>query len=289
MKLKSLALPLFALVLLLSACGQKATPVSENGNSEAKTKTEKPMQKEESLTLEKVFEKTITASKDLKSLTLKMENDQTITSSSNSEPTAMTSTIDMDLIQDPLSLYQVMTMNIPGEDAIKTESYFTKQGFFMYEPAQGAWMKLPDEMSTELLKATEQQGDPATELKKMQEFIEDFTFEQDSSSYILTLNASAEKFNTFMQEQLAQSFGQSAGFDLQSVDVSELKYSYTIDKKTFYPTAMTVDMSFKTVEGSEEVTLKQKTNVTFSNYNGINEITIPEEVIKSAQEIELPH
>ena len=49
-----------------------------------------------------------------------------------------------------------------------------------------------------------------------------------------------------------------------------------------------MDMTFKTTEGSEEVTLEQKTNATFSNYNGVKDITIPEEVLKSAQEIDLP-
>ncbi len=288
MKLKSLAISFFALVVLLSGCGQKATPVSESGKSETKTNTEHPAQKEESLTLEEVFEKTIAASQDLKSLTVKMKNEQTITSSSDSEPMDISSTIDIDVVQDPISLYQVMSINMPGEEPMKTESYFTNQGFFTYDPTQGTWMKLPDEMSTELLKTTEQQGDPAAELKKMQEYIEDFTFEQDDSSYILSLNASAEKFNAFMKEQLAQSFGQELGLDLQNVDVSGLKYSYTIDKKNFYPTAMTMDMAFKTTEGSEETTLEQKTNATFSNYNGVKDITIPDEVINSAQEIELP-
>ena len=144
MKLKSLAIPFFALVVLLSGCGQKATPVSETGKSETKTNTEQPAPKEESLTLEEVFEKTIAASKELKSLTVKMENDQTITSSSDSEPMDITSTIDMDVIQDPISLYQVMSINMPGEEPMKTESYFTKEGFFTYEPTQGTWMKLPD-------------------------------------------------------------------------------------------------------------------------------------------------
>ncbi|MGX2961340.1 DUF6612 family protein [Peribacillus sp. JNUCC 23] len=288
MKLKSLAIPFFALVVLLSGCGQKATPVSETGKSETKPNTEQSAPKEESLTLEEVFEKTIVASKELKSLTVKMETDQTITSSSDSEPMDITSTIDMDVIQNPISLYQVISINMPGEESVKTESYFTKEGFFTYEPTQGTWMKLPDEMSTELLKASEQQGDPAAELKKMQEYIEDFTFEQDDSSYILSLNASAEKFNAFMQEQLSQSFGQELGLDLQNVDVTGLKYSYTIDKKTFNPTTMSMDMTFKTTEGSEEVTLEQKTNATFSNYNGVKDITIPEEVLKSAQEIDLP-
>ncbi|AZV40919.1 DUF6612 family protein [Peribacillus asahii] len=282
---KLLAIPFLALFTVLGACGQEAAPVSDAGKSKT---DEKPQASEESLTVEEVFEKTIAASRDLKSVSVKMDNNQTITSSNNPEPMDVKSTIEMDVIQNPIALYQEMTIEVPGEESVKSETYFTDKGFYMFEPTENKWMKLPEEMSAEILKATKEQGDPAAELKKMQSYVEDFKFEQDDSSYFLTLNASGDKFNSLVQEEMSKSLGQDLGVALENIDINDVNFKYTIDKKSFNLTAMAINMTIKTVEGEEEVTMKQTTNAIFSNYNGVDEIAIPEDVMKSAEEIQLP-
>ncbi|MDQ0269185.1 DUF6612 family protein [Cytobacillus purgationiresistens] len=282
---KLLAIPFLALLVTLGACGQEATTVSDAGksNSDEKTQTN-----EKSLTSEEVFDQTIAASNKLKSVSVKVDNDQAITSSSNSETMKVKSTIDMDLIHDPIALYQVMSLEAPGEEPVKSETYFTDKGFYMFEPTEKMWVKLPETMSAEMIKATEEQGDPAAELKKMQAYVKEFKFEQDDASYFLTLSASGDKFNDLIQEEISKSLGQDLGVALENIDISDLNFKYTIDKESFNLTDMVINMTIKTVEGEEEVTMKQTTNATFSNYNGVDEITIPEDVIKTAEEIELP-
>ncbi|MDQ0220272.1 hypothetical protein ELQ35_02875 [Peribacillus cavernae] len=276
------------LILLLSACNQKAEPVAKS--SPDKKAAAESGDKEKSLTLEQVYEKTIEASNKLESLSLASELNQSITLKDQPEPLAIKSDIQMDVVKKPLSLYQKMKMTVEGQPPQETESYLTDDGFFQFDPVSKKWIKLPENMTTELLKIQNKQADPLAELKKMQEFIKDITFEMDDSHYILTLHASGDKFQAFLQEELQNNLSPELAENLQLSDgmnIKSLSYVYYIDKETYNPTKMINEMEIVTKQANEDIAINQKANSTFSNFNAIKSIEVPEQVLQSAQEMDI--
>ncbi|KOP83846.1 DUF6612 family protein [Cytobacillus solani] len=278
----------FLLVFMLAACNQTAKPVDEPAKENEKaSSTEKTEEKASELTLEEVLNKSTEASEGLKSFSVKMDLTQDMTD--QGELNVQTnSVIDMNIVTEPMAYYQKMKMSM-GEEAesFETESYFSEAGMFFYEPSTSQWMKFPQEMTDTFLQMSGQQSNPGEELKKLQQFMEDFTFEQDSNNYILKLKASGEKFNDFIKETAVQQLPpeMSAEDALSGMKINAVEYEILVDKKTFYPVELNMDMDLEmTIEG-QTIAMKQKMNGQYSNYNSVEAITVPQEVIDSAVEM----
>ncbi|MED3549033.1 DUF6612 family protein [Cytobacillus praedii] len=278
----------FLLVFMLAACNQTAKPVDEPVKDNEKTsETEKAEEKASELTLEEVMNKSTEASEGLKSFSVKMDLTQDMTDQGELN-VQTTSVIDMNIVTEPMAYYQKMKMSM-GEEAesFETESYFSEAGMFFYEPSTSQWMKFPQEMTDTFLQMSGQQSNPGEELKKLQQFVEDFTFEQDSNNYILKLKASGEKFNDFIKETAVQQLPpeMSAEDALSGMKINAVEYEILVDKKTFYPVELNMDMDLEmTIEG-QTIAMKQKMNGQYSNYNSVDAITVPQEVIDSAVEM----
>ena len=101
----------------------------------------------------------------------------------------------------------------------------------------------------------------------------------------MTLDASGDKFNELVQAQIdetLQSMAQ-AGEDVQlDVKINSISYLIHIDKESFQTTKVdvTVDMDME-AEG-ESINMNQDMKTDFSNFNGVEKIEIPQEVIDSA-------
>lgn len=278
----------FLLVFMLAACNQTAKPVDEPvKDNEKASETEKAEEKASELTLEEVMNKSTEASEGLKSFSVKMDLTQDMTDQGELN-VQTTSVIDMNIVTEPMAYYQKMKMSM-GEEAesFETESYFSDAGMFFYEPSTSQWMKFPQEMTDTFLQMSGQQSNPGEELKKLQQFVEDFTFEQDSNNYILKLKASGEKFNDFIKETAVQQLPpeMSAEDALSGMKINAVEYEILVDKKTFYPVELNMDMDLEmTIEG-QTIAMKQKMNGQYSNYNSVDAITVPQEVIDSAVEM----
>lgn len=266
-------------MLFLAGCGQTADPVSNEDQ-------DKDSENVSDLTLEEVFQKSADASDELKSFSVEMNLAQDM--SLGEETMKTNSDISMDVTAEPLAFYQNMKMNMAGE-SMDMESYFTEDGFYMYEASSAQWMKFPQEMSDQLLQMSDQQTNPGEELKNLEQFADDFKFEQDDKNYILTLDASGDEFNEFIKEtameslppQMAEGIGTSEDL-LEGIKINSVKYDILIDKETFYPSSldMTMDMEMD-IEG-ETITMVQTIKGDYTDYNNIDSITVPQEVLDTA-------
>jgi len=267
------------LVFMLAACGQTAEPVNKKGENEKQSK----------LTLEEVLKKSTAASESLKSFSVKMDMSQNMSSSEPGMNMDTHSVIDMDVVMDPMAFYQKMTMTM-GEEKVDMESYFSEAGMFFYEPSAGQWMKFPQEMTDMFLQMAGEQQNPGEELKKLQQFADDFTFEQDDKNFILKLKAKGEKFNDFIKETAKESMpaGMTEEDDLfDNMNIKSVDYEILVDKDTFNPVSLKMDMEMDMTVESETITLKQKMNAQYLNLNAIDAITVPQEVIDSAVDIDM--
>ncbi|PPA71744.1 DUF6612 family protein [Jeotgalibacillus proteolyticus] len=282
-----------SLALILAACQDTAQPVDgEEGNTDSDSNSDESSNSE--LTLEEVFAKSIEAGEDVNSMKAEMTLDQDMTIPNEDLTVTTASDIQMDMVMEPLGLYQesVTTSDQMGEtEEIQAEVYFTEEGFFMYDTASDQWMKLPTEMSDELLQMSDAQSNPNEQLRDLEQFTDDFTFEQDDSSYILTLNASGEKFSEFLREQAKEQMpdtGTDESMDelFSDVDFEDVMYKIFIDKETFLPSSLTMDMTMVMEMEGESLTLVQNTEANYLEYNHMDEITIPQEVLDTATEVQ---
>lgn len=269
--------------VLIAACGDSATV--KDGASE---KSE--------LTLEQVYEKTIERQQELKSAKAEMEIDQTIGVESEEGSFDMTSTsnFNMDMVIDPMQLYLEGTTSMvdseTGEEMkAPIEMYMTQSdGFYLYEETAGGWLKLPQEEFAALMNQTGIQNDPSEQLRQLEQFVEDFTFEQNDDEYILTLDADGEKFKEFVLEQAKTAMGSEEAMlgSMDGMKIEDAQYVFNIDKKTFDMNNMKMDMGMTMEQEGGKITIDQSAIVDYSDFNKIDTITIPQEVIDNAQVIE---
>lgn len=274
-----------ALALSLVACNTSATPTSKT--SEENTSD---------LTLKQVFEKSLAQSESIESLSADLDMVQKIEVPAQDVAMDSTSKMTMDLIVDPLSMHQKGTTSttIPGEESsgqpqeMEMESFMTADGFFTHDNMSQQWMKLPKDMYEQMISISQKQADPSQQLKDLEAFMDDFTFNQDDKEYVLKLSAAGEKFNELIQKQLAETMPELGADEqemLKELNIKKVDYEIHIDKETFNTTALNVVMDMTMAVDGEEMTLYQDMKSTFSNYNGVKKIVVPQEVLDTAQEM----
>lgn len=285
MKKWSMLLAVTTLSFGLVACNETATPTSNTKDEQTSN-----------LTLQEVFNKSLEQSESIKSLSAKIDMTQLIEVPSQEISMETNSKMDMDMVIEPLSLYQKGTtkMTMPGmplseqTDDMEMESYMTEQGFYMFDSMSSQWTKLPSDMYEQIMSMSQKQADPAKQLKDLEAFKSDFTFEQTDSSYVLKLAASGEKFNELIQKQLGNTMPDMMVEEqelLKEMNIEKVNYEIFIDKGTFNITALNMMMDMTMVVEGEEMKLAQNLKSTYNKYNEVEKIEIPKEIIENAQEM----
>ncbi|MFB1080342.1 DUF6612 family protein [Jeotgalibacillus sp. JSM ZJ347] len=279
---KSILFTTAALTLALTACTETAEPAEGSKDTS-------------SMTLEEVYSQAIEKNNEINSVKSSAVLNQSVTM--GEEGTINTvSEIDMSIMNDPLTIHQVNTTKMTGEgtdgESFTAESYITDEGFFMQDPTTNEWVKLPAEMSEQLLQLNESQSNPATELETLEAYIEDFRFEQNDDSFILTLNASGEKFSDMLIEQTGElmpdlGLGVPAETLFQDTTFEDVLYVITLDKETFLIESLDLDMTMNMNFAEQSMVMEQKLKSVYTDYNAVDDLTVPQEIIESAVEIEM--
>lgn len=281
---------LFALVL--TACNSTATPIEKEDDTSKETagettKDENEEPKVSNLTLEEVYQKAMDRQNEIESLSSEVTMEQLMTI--DGQEINVKSDMTMDMTMNPIAMYAIgnSTMFDPtiGEEVpMGYEMYMVEDGFFIYDEMSDTWMKLPADSYEQMMGQTADQADASQQLAMLQSFIEDFTFEQNDDQYILTLDASGEKFNDFVLEQ-ALGTGAVSTEDqavLESIKFNDMKYVLFISKETFDTEEITMNMEMTETTSGETVVMN--TSMVFTNINGIDAIEVPQDIIDNAIE-----
>ncbi|MBM4761802.1 DUF6612 family protein [Bacillus sp. B15-48] len=277
--------------LLLAACNGNSEQVDQDqvdAGPVEQAETDENETASDQLTIEQVFEKSAQASEQLLSFAMNMDLVQEVTSEETEENMEIHSSIHMEVVSDPIAFYQKMSMELAGE-SVNTESYFSQDGFYMQDPVGGTWMKLPTEMTNQMIQLSDQQTNPAVEIERLQKFSEDFTFEENEHEYLLLLTASGEQFNELIQETIEQTLPVEFADDMDAMEdlkIHTVKYKIAIDKETFFPRTIEMNMDMEIIVEDQTIQLTQYITGEYSKYNEFDEITIPQEIIDSATEID---
>lgn len=277
------------LILFLTACNEEAAPVSENGNDAAKAEEAKNGEAE--LTAKEVYKKMVEASSEVKSLGLKLDIEQEISTEADGIILTTETRTDSKMIQEPLSLYQQIEVYYKnpatGEQEGKIDQYLTDEGFFMHDIEGDQWGRYNADYA-EVAKGLNLQ--PGTNqldsLKDLESFADDFTFEQEADQYVLTLAGNDEKLNEFVKGTLPANIPELETA-LESMTLQEVEYEIFIDKNTFLPSVMNVDMNIGISENGNSLVLEQSIESSYYDYNKIDKIVLPKEALDNPNEINL--
>jgi len=262
------------LALTLAACNSSATPTKDT------TKTS-------NLTLEQVYDKAVDRQSDIKSASANMDMTQVTKVGSGEEAMefSINSKMEMDIIVDPLAMHLSGSMSMPdmmseGQETtdMPIEMYMKKDaGLFMKDVTTDSWLKLPDENFDAILDQTAASADAKEQLEQLKKFINDFTFEQTDKEYVLTLEAKGDKFKELIDSEINKSI-EDMGLEENPMDqltIEKINYVLHIDKETFDTKKM--DMNFD---------LKMAVEVTYTDFNHLKTIDIPQSIVDNAQTIE---
>ena len=273
------------LTLGLAGCNTTATPTSETAKD-----------KKSELTLKQVFDKSLAQSESIKSLNAEVKMSQSIEVPSQNVEMNTVTNMNMDMFVEPLSIYQKGTTStlVPGEDSsvqpqkVEIESYMTDKGFFMHHSMSGQWVKLPADMYDQMMSMSQKQADPSQQLKDLEMFKDDFSFEQTEDMYVLKLSASGDKFNELIKKQVTETIT-AMKLDqenmLKDMNIEKVDYEIFIDKKTFNTKVFNMDLKMSVSVEGEEMKMSQDLKSTFDKFNEIEPITVPQEVLDKAQEM----
>lgn len=232
----------------------------------------------ESMQAAEVFTNSMEATESVESFSVEMTMNQKLGFEGESMDVGSKLNLDM-ILQPELIAYQVMTMEMMGQE-MNMEAYLTADGMYMQNPADNSWMLVPVEMGGAV---DEQQVSPAAQIEKLQTLVEDLNLETTDSTYELTLSASGDKVKEFIQNEL-QNSGMEAGMEpgmeaLETMEINSLDLKYTIDKETYFPTSTVLTMDVVVEEMGQSIQMVLEMIGTYSNYNQVEPIEIPEEAL----------
>lgn len=203
------------------------------------------------------------------------------------EEMEMDMNMQMDVVMDPLGLYQYMTMTMAEiDEEFISESYVTEDGFFVYDSAFDQWIQYDDSMYTDLLGMSETQMDPTAQFELMQSYMEDLKVYEQEDTYELHFELSGEGFQDLLdfilnapdlglEEEALEDF--NVDFDINSMSIVTV-----LDKETLFPLSEKMDSDMTISVDGEEMNLVQHVQSSYSNHNEVEDIVIPQEVIDSA-------
>ncbi len=273
------------LTLALAGCNSTATPTSESASN----------QKNE-LTLKQVFDKSLAQSASIKSLNADVDMSQLIEVPSQNVEMNTDTNMNMDMFVEPLSIYQKGTTStlVPDEDSsmhpqeVEIESYMTDEGFFMHHSMSAQWVKLPADMYEQMMSMSQKQADPSQQLKDLEMFRDDFSFEQTEDMYVLKLSASGDKFNELIKKQVTETIP-AMKLDqknmLKDMNIEKVDYEILIDKNTFNTSAFNMVLKMSVSVESEKMEVSQDLKSTFTKFNEIEPISVPQDVLDNAKEM----
>lgn len=273
------------LALTLAACNSSATPTKDTTN---KSK----------LTLEQVYDKAVDRQADIQSASAKMDMTQVTKVGSGEEAMefSIDSKMEMDIIVDPLAMHLSGSMTMPDmmNEGDKTmdmpiEMYMKKDaGLFMKDSTTDSQLKLPNENFDAILDQTAASADAKEQLEQLKKFIKDFTFEQTDDEYVLTLDAKGDKFKELIDSEINKSM-QEMGLEENPMDqlsIEKINYVLHIDKETFDTNKMDMNFDLKMAVEGDELLMNTKSVVTYTEFNHLKTIDIPQSIIDNAQTIQ---
>lgn len=292
--MKKLTAVLLGAVLLvgITACGKEKEAANANANTPAPTNANASANEAPSAqaadalpTIDELITKSSEASKDLKSFKMDADIEQkmTIVQGEQEMKQDINIAMTMDVQQDPIAIYQEMTMDMGEAGKTEVKQYVTNDG--IYTLADDTWVKLPNEMMADMVAQMEAAANPEAQLEQFKAIAEDSKVTEEGDEYIMSADLSGEGLKELAKNLMSQSGGGSAeetAAMMEMMNIKNIKISNTINKETYLPTKSDVYMEMDMDVEGQSISMVMVMKSTISKQNELEEIKVPQEVIDTA-------
>jgi hypothetical protein len=165
--------------------------------------------------------------------------------------------------------------------------YLTEDdGFYIKEPVATGWMKRSDDFSDGLMTMTEIQRNPENLLKSFKDNMQHLSIETTDSSYIISLDSDDLDKADILDQLENLGLDDMDLFNGADMTIENISHKVTIDKETFYQTDIDIEMTFNMMIMEETTSIDQQLHLMLSDFNNIEPIQIPEDVLEEANELD---
>ncbi|MGP4074277.1 DUF6612 family protein [Halobacillus sp. K22] len=241
----------------------------------------------EEMSAEELFKKSNEAMMELDSYTVRSIMEQRMPMQGTEQIISTESKADITL--DPFAMHQTVTTSLPESEELKLESYWTKEGFYQQNP-EGGWVKFEEDFPMSQSDIKEMMS-AQSQVTQASEFAEDMSVEEAEGSYVVSyegdgeklLKASQQLFQTSMDdEEMAKMMEEM----MDQMTINELSYEVTIDKENHYMTGMMMKLDMDMEVEGNTTNMIQTFDMSIDNFNGVETITIPEQILDNAKSFE---
>ncbi|MBB6453397.1 hypothetical protein HNQ94_001846 [Salirhabdus euzebyi] len=229
-----------------------------------------------------IYEKTMEASQNLESFQMEMDMNQEVSIPEMEQAFSVEMKSIAKIHVEPQAFYQQMEFLDQ-----KAEMYFTDEGFFIQQGGDQGWIKAPAEM-VDQLNAMQDQQSPSQQLVQLENYIEDFELEEHPDYYEVSLYSKGDKMLDLIKEQLEQNNITGTELDtemLNNVKINHVDIIFSVDKENYYPLTFNMSIEIEDTQNGQSSVAKIDVNGVYSNFNEVEEIKVPEEIVNSAQEM----
>ncbi len=194
-----------------------------------------------------------------------------------------------DVTFNPFAMHQTVTTTGPDGSEETLESYWTEDGFYQQDP-MGGWIQLPSDL-TEGLDELINMTNAGDQVAQAEAFADDMSIEDLGDSYQLSYEGDGEELmevvmETFESLMAEEDPSMSMEDILEDINFNDFSYDMTIDKDTFYLTEMSMYIDMDISAEGETLNLMQSIDMSIHNFNGVEPIVVPQDVLDSAVPME---
>ncbi|WP_328587723.1 DUF6612 family protein [Alteribacter lacisalsi] len=194
-------------------------------------------------------------------------------------------TAEQDIIMNPFKLREVMNISVDGEEFTIT-TYWTEEGIYIGD--EEGWIKMEDEGLHEIM------FDPESQLGDLYGHHEELSLTEEDGYYVLTYDGDGEELM-----HLFEMGGNGNGYNgedemlddmmgdfMEDVEISHFWYELHVDAETHYVTGIEMEMDMEFHFEGETQTIEQWIDISYHNFNSVEDFDVPAEVKEQAQHID---
>ena len=176
-------------------------------------------------------------------------------------------TIDTSIIKEPLAMKAIIEQK--NENTQMTT--YIKDGMVYATTGNNDWQK--ETLSENDAENFKDSLDSSIEMNEiLKDHLDKVTIKEEEGNYIVSIDKDSDFLKEFLNKEVSNIVGQNIDFDPKNATVE-----YVIDKETYFIKSS----SFSVETKIQDKKLKIMTEVTLSNINSVEEITVPEEALNS--------
>lgn len=229
-----------------------------------------------SLTAKDVFEKSMEASSDLKDVQAHFAIENLSAPVDPEQKKTTKYDIQSVYTSQPSLLHQIVRISQTGTEPGDVELYRIDDRLFGKDGKESEWEEVPF-LLTETFGSIYRYINPAMDLSLFENFKDEFELEPADYGYALTLTMTKDQFEQFSQ-QLGPEYGGAFQDDKAFLLVERLDFEIVVDRNTFFVTDFKMLTDTTTYVGRDSHRTRHKVNATYSYFNDVDAIQVPEKI-----------